>query len=1014
MADLTRYLTGNVARVAPPPSRTPDLSRYLLGAPDEDDEDEERRKAEARRLREERMRELAEMGALPTAEAGERDMRASDLVDRLGTAVLSNVSGIPDLAAAAARVAPLPGTVAMDAAMEPVRRGLEMAENATGLPFTTSSQERHRQRFRELEKPGGEVIEALQDTALEGAGAFIDPVAAGGAAIKALRGASRASKLIPEAGAARAAERIAGAADEGLGAGGVARAVGPEALSATAGPGASPEAVLAGFPQIGKPRAVGPTTVLESELLPRPFQTNIAAQVGGQEVADWIVKNSDELAMARGLPQGWDELEDMAVRLGTTKEEFLSRPTPFRMMQPEERVRLAMVIKGNDEDIAGLQGRLATGDASDAEKAVLLQKLDQRGSLIKLAVSSGSEYGRALNSLRMEARASLGDSALARQQLYKRYQDTIDKNKGLLDHLARLDPGNPDELQAFLRQVDKPKFREYVQEYWIASVLFGPATQIRNILGNTAYAFTEALAVRPARALVEPVVAAVQGRQREHFLREAPHAAAGMIHGIGDGLRKGFEVLRRGYPLDEAGKLLPVRSAFARSQNRVVREMVGPVVTMPLRMLTAADTVFKVMNHTSELYATAANKAAKEGLSGQALTSRMAELIANPTDDMIAAADRFALKATFNDDVSNIGKAWMALRDELPGGKFLSPFVKIADRLMARGFEFTFAGFAKAAQASGADVSDLTARAGIGSAVMLYGATLAADGRLTASAPADPAERDAFYRAGKKPWAVKIGDAWVPFGQMQPIATPLALVAAAHQGWAENGEAPPEDKLAAAAAEIGKYVTDQSYMDSLAKAFDALAGGQGAARAASDLTTQTAAGFMPMSGLTRTIAQGVDPRILDTRTIPEKLQANAPGWSRELAAKIDVWGEDVVPTAGRLRGVMAAGTPLDTSRERQNPLDVELARLGVPLGFVDGRMHDPATGKSEKLSPADHREYQRIAGRKTKEMLTNLFADPGYQEADAEAQRTVVERMVGVARQYARMTMLAKKHGWDR
>src|SRR5688572_18861335 len=81
----------------------PPLSSFFTQPDPLEDEEERRRKEEARRLREERERELREMGALPTAEAADTERTGSDTLRRAGAAVLSNLSAPLDLAELAVR-----------------------------------------------------------------------------------------------------------------------------------------------------------------------------------------------------------------------------------------------------------------------------------------------------------------------------------------------------------------------------------------------------------------------------------------------------------------------------------------------------------------------------------------------------------------------------------------------------------------------------------------------------------------------------------------------------------------------------------------------------------------------------------------------------------------------------------------------------------------------------------------------------------------------------------------------
>lgn len=776
----------------------------------------------------------------------------------------------------------------------------------------------------------------------------------------------------------------------------------------------------------GSPHVTGPPIRLPE------FQTNIAAQLGGDEqAANYIIQHSDEVHAAIGPPESWDTLEAMAALRGETKEELLSRNSRWHVLSPELRLRLLYIEKGERIEIGKLQGKLVAGQATDTDKAELLRLIESQGDLIRLGASTGSAYGRALNSLKIEARLALSDSQLLRQKLYRQYSKQLDNEKPLMDALARLDPDNPEELATFLRAVNKPKFHEYLQEYWVASILSGPATHQRNIIGNAVNAALENAVVRPTSAMWD----AAKGGEREVFLRETGHAVAGLTVGIREGVRRGWQVARRGYDVDTmSGKLYLPRSAFARSQNRVVRETIGPVVTMPLRLLVAEDAIFKTMNHTAEIYAQAARIASKEirsgALSPDGFSARAAHLVSNPTDKMIEAADAFALKATFNDPASAIGQSMIDLRDRLaitvhkdkygqptkiPIGGFIFPFIKIADRLMVRGFEYSPIGFAKAGlAATRAESVDMAARASIGSVVLAYAASLAMEGRITGGAPTDPAEKAAFFEAHKQAWSIRTDDGtWIPYGGLLPIGTPFAIAASFWKGWTENGESPDVEKLGHAAAQIGAYVSDQSYMDGLSKMMDVIGGTKSEqGRAFSDLATNTTWGFSPYSGLTRTVARAVDPRLIDAERIQDRLAQNIPGISLGMDARLTPWGEEVIPTGGRLRSVLAPGSVLLMSREKSDPLDKELQRLGMPLGLVGKTISDSVKGERSKgpwkLSPDEWRYYQQTAGRTTKLILTQVFAQPEYWneeqgETSIETQRERVTRAIGIAREYAKI-----------
>jgi hypothetical protein len=152
-------------------------------------------------------------GAAPASmtAGGERERRASDYVDRFGTAVLSNLSAPVDLVGMLTdRVSSAPGlanlvpggagaAAALGTAVNAGRAGLAAAERVTDLPFTSESQERHRDRFRELSTDMSPVVDALVDTGVEGAGIVADPVAAGLAVAKLARTSSRLAPAVDAA-----------------------------------------------------------------------------------------------------------------------------------------------------------------------------------------------------------------------------------------------------------------------------------------------------------------------------------------------------------------------------------------------------------------------------------------------------------------------------------------------------------------------------------------------------------------------------------------------------------------------------------------------------------------------------------------------------------------------------------------------------------------------------------------------------------------------------------------------
>src|SRR3546814_18794664 len=64
----------------------------------------------------------------------------------------------------------------------------------------------------------------------------------------------------------------------------------------------------------------------------------------------------------------------------------------------------------------------------------------------------------------------------------------------------------------------------------------------------------------------------------------------------------------------------------------------GDILRTPTRLLTAEDELFKAMARRMELSGLAVRQAAKEGRKGQEAKDSAAELLGNPTDEMMEKA----------------------------------------------------------------------------------------------------------------------------------------------------------------------------------------------------------------------------------------------------------------------------------------------------------------------------------------------------------------------------------------
>ncbi len=167
---------------------------------------------------------------------------------------------------------------------------------------------------------------------------------------------------------------------------------------------------------------------------------------------------------------------------------------------------------------------------------------------------------------------------------------------------------------------------EMAYEWWIMNILSGPQTQVVNIAGNSGFLALDTTLQRGMEALVNVFIRDKNSAQ----LGEFRPLLKGILPGITKGFAMGakawsaehdfFEHTVLGTPLElgQWDKLGNTRAAIPGQAGKVIR--------IPGRALLFADSFFKQLSGQMNVAAFAYRIAKAEGLTGQALTDRVALL----------------------------------------------------------------------------------------------------------------------------------------------------------------------------------------------------------------------------------------------------------------------------------------------------------------------------------------------------------------------------------------------------
>lgn len=536
-----------------------------------------------------------------------------------------------------------------------------------------------------------------------------------------------------------------------------------------------------------------------------------------------------------------------------------------------------------------------------------------------------SEAGRALGSLRQTKSVSEVLSNL----------DTISKRQ--MEAVLKSFGNDPEKLLGFGRQLGRSRsadVKDALHSFWINSVLSGPVTHLTNLVSNLTF-----LALRPVERLASVGVGVLSGGERA-----AAREALEMYHGFYEGFRDAIRVVRKAEPVDkelqtlvrqgtkfdesgdisaERGNMLLHKFVTGREEalSRADFFKMGPMgmgqellarsLTAPTDFLGASDQFLKTMAARGQKRALAYRSAVDDGLQGAEFDARIKTILSNSpldtTDTVILknineAAGFFAKETVFQEELGKIGKAIIDVRDRVPGMQYVIPFVKTPLNILEETFlKRTPVGLASARvrneiMSGGVKGQEAIAKMAIGSAVSASVAASYSTGKITAAGPKNKAAREKWLETNQ-PWSVKIGDDWYAYNRIEPFGTLFGMGARFAEVLEHNADSktlsPEEEEELAfgVAGALTKYVTDKSFLAGVDNVLSALEGDEYAIQ---QFTANVAGGFVPYSGMVRSIANAENKELRDMDSILDRIQASLPGLAENLPNRRNRFGDKVV------------------------------------------------------------------------------------------------------------------------
>jgi len=654
---------------------------------------------------------------------------------------------------------------------------------------------------------------------------------------------------------------------------------------------------------------------------------------------------------------------------------------------------------------------------------------EMRASLQKLigimysTAAAGSEAGRALYAHKLFIESLSPEERFLRRML----RGTSPSEKLVADLAAAIQRGDMMEVNRLTRQLHRPGLWRTVNEYFINSVLSGPATLGANIMGNLVHEAMRGTERGVAGRLeqfgirqgIERILTG-SASPKERFVGEAAQAIKAQVYykfGLPSALKLMWEATWKESPEFMTG----VKGEF---HPPAIPGVLGKVIRTPGRWMQALDLGAKYSASRGERVAQIFRRVTKEAFEQGGMTreefnrrmgevgtelTRFVELETNrvagelPSNadyswmarnrhyaDMYKEMQRAALESTFQDDTTKFTRYLQSMRNSYPWLTLIIPFIKTPERILVQAVRRTPVGLAKSlyniktGKISGGLATDRLAQGMLGSAVMAGIYMLAKDGLITGGGPPDPEERRNWLKTGKQPYAIRVGKEWISLARIEPLATTLGMAADLAQASDEKIAGDFADKLHAS---IVNNITNKTYLEGIVSFAEAMGDPD---RYGAQVWKRLIGAAVP--NMLASAARAIDPTIRQTDSIKDTLMSRVPILSESVPAKLTGTGEPVK------RGETALSrfaSPFRYSPEAGPEANLE--RLFLETGYNPSTPPKSVSipggkGRRVELTQQERRLYGEYVRRATAFART-LAKDKDWSGLDVYAKEEVLKRI---------------------
>ncbi len=557
------------------------------------------------------------------------------------------------------------------------------------------------------------------------------------------------------------------------------------------------------------------------------------------------------------------------------------------------------------------------------------------------------------------------------------------------------------------------KIRSGILSYFINNLISGPVTHAAYSIGNTTWSLFKAGTITPAAASIDAMREYIAGAPLEDrvYFREVPAQLYGLVRGFRDALPAAGRALKTGVPYMKGADVMALREGEEAPSHgarlQAIPGKVGYVLETPSRSVTAIHTVYYSANYEAEIARRAVRTAIRENLSGDAFNARVADFTANPPDADVAGAHTEALKMVLMEKPpfdSSMSSLQRAVNNNM-AAKIVMPFMQVGTNILKGGLvEMTPLGpfISKDVRRNlfgdeNGKIDPIArstqiAKIAVGTTAAIATVGLAMEGIITGGGPADPNERRVWMKAGHVPYAIHIGDEWIPY---RKFLGPLGPLISASADMYEIGHAAGTEGYTKAGAALifglSEVVFDESWFSGLSNFIGAA---RDYNREGDRYLRNLAMDFLPFSIGMSQVSRMIDPYQREARTWIDSLRAHVPFISQQNTPMVDILGEPI-PSHSMV-------TPLNVPPD---PVAEAMQKVGFAPALPQRRI------AGQMLDGPQYYEYAQKAGRIARERLNAAVMSPGWEQIPPDLRKAEMKRIFETSRQEARAIVIAESIG---